>query len=129
MNIFSGLGNLENGIAASWTRNSVIQNNIANVDTPNFKASEVAFETLYKNALEGDDYKLKRTRSTHMAASDASSDFQVIYKHNTVQRMDGNNVDIDREMTDYAKNMIWYNTLQSKINGQFNQLRTAIKGQ
>ncbi len=129
MKIFSGLSGLESGIAASWTRNSVIQNNIANIDTPNFKASEVAFETLYKNALEGDDYKMKRTRATHMGGSAATGDFEVVYKHDTVQRMDGNNVDVDREMTDYAKNVIWYNTLQAKINGQFNQLRTAIKGQ
>ena len=43
--------------------------------------------------------------------------------------MDGNNVDIDQAMADFAKNVIYYNTLLNKVNGQFNQLRTAIKGQ
>lgn len=53
----------------------------------------------------------------------------VIQKEASTYRMDGNNVDIDQEMTDYAKNVIYYNTLLRKINGQFNQLRMAIKGQ
>ncbi len=130
MKIFSGLNGLESGLNASWQRNAVILNNVANVDTPGFKASEVEFESLYKNALENgsDGFQLKRTRATHMVLGDSDGSLQTVFSHNTVERMDENNVNIDKEMTDYAKNVIFYNTLQRKINGQLGQLRTAIKG-
>ena len=134
MGMFDGIKGLENGLEASWLRNETILNNIANNDTPDYSASGVEFETLYKEALEKEDgFQFKQTRATHMPIGGSSdgSDVKgiVSMKSSTNYRMDGNNVDIDQEMTDYAKNVIYYNTLLRKINGQFNQLRTAIKGQ
>ncbi len=132
--MFDGVKPLENGLAASWTRNKTILNNVANVDTPNFTASGVEFEDLYKKALGTEnDFQFKQTRATHRAigAEGNASEIEgvVVPKANTTYRMDGNNVDIDQEMTDFAKNVIYYNTLMRKINGQFNQLRMAIRGQ
>ncbi len=48
--LFSSVNLLEKGLGATWLRNEVISNNIANVDTPGFKASEVEFETLMADA-------------------------------------------------------------------------------
>lgn len=134
MGMFDGLKGLENGLDASWLRNKTILNNVANNDTPNYKASGVDFETLYKAAVEQEDgFRFKRTRATHMPIGGSADGSEVkgvvIQKEASTYRMDGNNVDIDQEMTDYAKNVIYYNTLLRKINGQFNQLRMAIKGQ
>lgn len=134
MNMFDGIKGLENGLSASWLRNQTILNNVANNDTPDFKASGVEFETLYKEAAAREDgFQFKQTRATHVpigGGSDASEvKGVVVQKDPTTYRMDGNNVDIDQEMTDYAKNVIYYNTILRKINGQFNQLRMAIKGQ
>ncbi len=107
---------------------------MAYVVTPDYKASHVEFEELYKAALgDGDDgFRLKKTRESHMAIGgpDTSEVKGVVVKNaDTTYRMDGSNVDIDQEMSDFAKNVIYYNTLLRKINGQFTQLRTAIKGQ
>lgn len=134
MSMFDSLKPLENGLSASWTRNQTILNNVANNDTPNYKAQGVEFESLYKKALGSDsDFQLKKTRASHMTigtSGDVNSvQGTVVQKPDTSYRMDGNNVDIDQEMTSYAKNVIYYNALMRKINGQFNQLRTAIKGQ
>lgn len=133
MGMFDSLKGLENGITASWLRNKTILNNVANNDTPDFKASGVEFEELYKQALSGDNFQFKQTRETHMpigGAGDAEGvQGVVVPKADTTYRMDGNNVDIDQEMTDFAKNVIYYNALMRKINGQFTQLRMAIKGQ
>ena len=52
-NLFSSADLLQNGLKASWIRNAVIRNNLANVETPGFKASDVDFETLFANALSG----------------------------------------------------------------------------
>lgn len=134
MSMFDSLKPLENGLSASWMRNKTILNNVANNDTPNYKATAVEFESLYKKALGSDsDFQLKKTRASHMTlgtSGDVNSvQGTVVQKPDTSYRMDGNNVDIDQEMTAYAKNVIYYNALMRKINGQFNQLRTAIKGQ
>lgn len=129
MDIFSGITPLERGLGASWKRSTIIQNNIANVDTPNYKAQELQFERFFRNALEDDDFKLQRTRKTHMEIpSEFDSLDGMITTTQTTARMDGNNVDIDKETTDFAKNVIYYNTLSQKVNGQFSQLRAAIKG-
>ncbi len=131
MDIFKDVDALAKGLSASWTRNSVIMNNIANADTPDFKASTVEFEDLYRQSLEDreEGFTLKKTRSTHMDIGSASPEDvepAIRQKDDTAARMDGNNVDIDQEMTDLAKNVIYYNALTRKISGEFAQLRLAI---
>lgn len=125
MNIFQGISGLEKGIDASWKRNSVFLNNIANNDTPNFKTSHVEFEELYKAALGDAEPGTYTDRQIDEATSGVHA--MVIKDPDTTYRMDGSNVDIDDEMTGLAKNVIYYNTLTNKINGQFNQLRMAIR--
>ncbi len=132
MDIFDNVSSLQKGLGASWTRNSVISSNIANVDTPGFKSSSVEFESAYKQALEdqADGFKLKKTRSTHMDIGDADLENvqpDIVQNSDTVNRMDGNNVDIDKQMTDLAKNIIYYNALTRKISGEFEQLGYAIR--
>ncbi len=51
---FKGIDLLQKGLDAAWTRNSVITNNIANVDTPGFKSSSVEFEAAMKRAMEAE---------------------------------------------------------------------------
>ncbi len=130
MNIFSGLDKLSWGIEASWKRNSVILNNVANVDTPNFKSSDVQFEEIFRKSIdEQDKFVFNKTRPTHFDIGGRTDKVEavVVQNNNTTQRMDGNNVDIDSEMTKMAKNVIYYNALSRKASGTINQLRTAIK--
>lgn len=123
MNIFRNITPLENGISAAWTRNKVFQNNIANVDTPNFKSSRVQFEELYQEALEEND------GSSEKDLQDTLNNIQavVVKDDATTYRMDGNNVDIDNEITGLAKNVIYYNTLTTKMTREFSQLKLAIR--
>lgn len=132
MDIFKDIGSLQKGLGASWTRNSVISNNIANVDTPGFKSSSVEFESLYQKSLEdeADGFKLKRTRSTHMDIGNTDLENVepvIVQNSDTVNRMDGNNVDVDQQMTNLARNIIYYNALTRKISGEFQQLGYAIR--
>jgi flagellar basal-body rod protein FlgB len=130
MSIFDGIDTMQRGAGASWKRNSVILDNIANVDTPNFKASELHFERYFKSAMEAEGFAHRRTRDKHMRLGVSDEGLAgMVVPSATTERMDGNNVDIDKETTDFAKNVIFYNTLIQKINGQFTQLRTAIRGQ
>lgn len=129
MNIFSNVDQLGKATAASWLRADTINNNIANVETPNFKRSSVAFEQYYKSALDGSRFQQKQTRQKHRTfGEDGGGTARVVRENTTTMRMDGNNVDIDREMTDMARNVIYYNTLTTQTSKQFEALRIAITG-
>ncbi len=128
--IFKSTAYLEKGLDASWTRNEVITNNIANVDTVGFKRSEVEFESIFKEALENGSFEAKRTREGHMYMGSSDLDSispNVIMDGSTSMRLDGNNVDIDYESAELAKNTIYYNTLIQKLTSEFTRLRMAIK--
>lgn len=129
--MFSGIDKLNAGMDAAWTRNEVIANNIANVDTPGFNRSSVEFEEYYKSALNGEtEFTLKRTRAKHIDDGNGGDtpNARIITDTSTTMRMDGNNVDIEKEMSDLAVNSIYYQTLATKVAGEISQLRTAIKG-
>ncbi len=128
--MFGEVEKLATGLDASWKRNEVIMNNIANNDTPEFKRSSLAFEEHYKAALKNEsDFVLKRTRDKHIdkGAGDGSL-MTVEVDESETMRMDGNNVDIEKEMSDLASNVIYYQTLQKKVSSELSQLSIAIKG-
>ncbi len=128
--MFGEVEKLATGLDASWKRNEVIMNNIANNDTPEFKRSSVAFEEHYKAALAGEsDFALKRTRDKHMDIGTANDSLLTVTQDESeTMRMDGNNVDIEKEMSDLASNVIYYQTLQKKVSSELSQLSIAIKG-
>ncbi len=114
-----------------------ISNNLANVDTPGFKRSEVVFSEKLKQAFEAragapQHIAASRTNAAHLdfSAKLDVSDVQpeLITDSNTSLRNDGNNVDIDREMSLLAQNTVWYSTLAQITQQQFAGLRTAITG-
>ena len=128
--IFQTTSYLQKGLDAAWKRQEVIANNVANVNTPDFKASRVEFEEHFKAALEAEagGFKNKKTRAKHI---DFGQDldmlgYSVVKQTNTTERMDGNNVDIDYEMAELAKNSLYYNTLSRKTTQELNRLRVAI---
>lgn len=127
--LFSHMGVLEKALDASWLRNEVIAHNIANADTPGYKKYRVEFEEELKSALEASTLKGKRTRPKHLDIGASSIDQvrpQVVRTDGTQMREDGNNVDMDEEMTSLAKNAIMYNALVQKISGEFRKLKTVI---
>lgn len=114
--MFSSVDLLQKGANASWLRNEVLSNNIANVDTPDFKRSDVVFESLFNRemALSG----------VNARADDLEA--VVVTDNSEPLGLDGNNVDIEKEMTELAKNSIEYYTYINKIKSEFNKLDAAI---
>lgn len=120
---------LEKALDASWTRNKVISNNIANVDTPGFKAQKVEFEDFLAQAIDNRAIKGTITNEKHIpigAGSLHNVQMKISQDSTTSMRLDGNNVDIESEMAQLAKNNIQYNALVEKLSGEFSRLRTAI---
>lgn len=125
-NLFANVGVLQKGLDASWLKNKVISNNIANVDTPGFKASTVSFESVFKAALGTDGISAKKTRAKHIDFSGQNMQAMATRDTGTVYRMDGNNVNIDAENAALAKNTIYYNALVQQLSSEFRRLNMAI---
>lgn len=119
---------IEKALDAAWLRNNVISNNISNIDTPDFKASKVEFETLLNDAISGSNTDMKKTRVKHLKGGLSASDVQpmVTLDVNSDIRMDGNNVDMNTEQTELAKNTLKYYTLLQKISGGITKLDYII---
>ena len=125
--VFKGL---ERSMDAASLRQTVISNNIANVDTPNFKRSEVRFEDLLKKEMNGSlTIQARRTDPRHFSFSTgATVDPQIVQDKTSIMNNNKNNVDIDAEMSLSAKNQLGYSTLVQQVNNEIKHLRTAIGG-
>ena len=128
MNIFGGtISLLERGLSFSALKGKAISQNIANVDTPNYKAKNVDFKEVLANA-QSSSLEAYRTDSRHIAFDSAKSHLGVLNSSNLRYRQDGNGVDMDKEQADLAANQIYYNALVDRVNGKFNTLQNVIKG-
>ena len=108
----------------------MISNNVANVNTPGFKKSDVVFESLLRDQLgDGKRLQMARTNEKHYPqVTGAVPKAQVQVQKDTSIRLDGNNVDIDAEMAGMAKNSIYYQAVAQDIGRYFTSLKNAIKG-
>ena len=120
-NAYNYINVLDKAADASWVRNDVLANNIANADTPNYKRKDVQFETYLSNAVAGTD-SLDET----VANIDLSTLESTTYTEQAglSYREDGNNVDISTENVELAKNQLKYYTL---MNQEFGRLKSAMK--
>ncbi len=124
-NAFNYVNVLNKAADASWLRNEVISNNLANVSTPNYKRSDVEFQSVLRRELQGSESLDKRVASVNLrnlkpiTFSDHS---------NLSYRLDGNNVDIDIEGANLAENQIRYNAIIDSVSHEFNRLKTVLNG-
>ena len=128
-NMFKPMDVIQKGLSASWKRNAIIRNNIANVETPGFKASYLEFESLFKRAVEESGFAGTRTHPKHIEIGTSSLDNlqpMILQSRDLSMRKDGNNVDIESENVRLAQNSIFYNTLMEKLNSEIRRLRMAI---
>jgi flagellar basal-body rod protein FlgB len=120
---------LEKALDASWMKNEVISNNIANVNTPGFKKSSVRFEDQMASAASEFQLGSIQKDSKFLPIGNDSrsiSSPEIVQESFTSVRKDGNNVDVDVEMAELAKNTIKFNAIISQISRQFNNIRNAI---
>lgn len=127
-NCFSTVNYLKKALDGTYLRNEAISNNISNVNTPGYKKSKVEFEDMLKNETKDDNIRLNVTNKEHITFLNKSLKFQsIIEKEESYSmRKDGNNVNIDTEMADLAKNTIMYNALIRQVSDKFSQIRTVI---
>ncbi|MCR5602310.1 MAG: flagellar basal body rod protein FlgB [Lachnospiraceae bacterium] len=129
-NVYNYINVLSKAADASWLRNDAISNNIANVDTPNYKRQDVSFETELKHALRSSKYVSldKKVDALNSNGRLSHVDPRTYLDHSAFSyRLDGNNVDIDTENVELASNQIKYNGLIQSIDQEFKNLKSVIK--
>lgn len=125
-NVFDYVNVLDKALDASALRHEAISNNLANVDTPNYKREDVNFEVQLAKALRHSRYKsmdakvadLKMNRLQPLAYKDYAG---------FSYRIDGNNVDPDTEGVYLAKNQIVYQGLEQSVAQEFKNLQAVMK--
>ena len=119
---------LERALSASSLRQKVISNNISNVNTPGYKKGEVLFEDMLQSVMTSDKLPMVQTNARHLPLHSSGMPIaKTQVNGNTSIRTDGNNVDIDVEMADLAKNSIYYNAVVQQLSSYFSGIKSAIK--
>ncbi len=123
---FNYINILDKAADASWTRNDVISNNIANATTPNYKRQDVKFEDVLEMELRGAKNTSLDNKVSNVSLKRLNTQVytdSVGYSY----RLDGNNVDVETENVELAANQIKYNMLTDSINNEFKLLQTVMK--
>lgn len=126
---------LERGIDVSLVRHQVISDNIANVDTPHFKRTEVTFESQLDRALDSE----KKARFPVYMTNKGHIDFfrpldyrsvapRLHIEHDTNMRNDKNNVDVEKEVALSVKNSLRYRAMSQRLSQNFKMLGLAMQG-
>jgi flagellar basal-body rod protein FlgB len=131
--IFTKAGVEKLGLAlnAVGAKNRVISENIANIDTPGYKAKDLKFHDVMNEYLgEGKKLPLANTNEKHLPPKTrvvSAEDF-VYQQNNPSVRNDGNDVNVDYEMSQLAESNVRYQMLSQMTAGKFAKLKTAITG-
>lgn len=118
----------ENALRVRAHRNEVLASNIANADTPNYKARDVDFSTALRNARTT-TIELQRTSDMHREAwGTTRSGGKLVYRVPVQPTLDGNTVEADVEQAKFAENAVQYRASLRFLDGSIRTLKYAIKG-
>jgi flagellar basal-body rod protein FlgB len=123
---------LERALNLSSLQHRVLASNVANMDTPNYKAMELAVaEEMNRNHDSGSGIQLVQTRPGHLPLKHNPADhlnLKVAKPPEFSLRGDGNTVDLDRTMGKLAENTLLYKTAAQILSQKFSGLKNAIRG-
>jgi len=110
-------------------RQELIGHNLANVDTPGYRAQTVDFQSALRRALDKTSrLDLKTTNVAHQAAPNRVDRVLITHRKGGVLRADGNNVDIDVELSQMAETGIHYNALTTLVSKKLLLLKNIASG-
>ena len=123
---FDYINVLDKAADASWKRQELISNNIANQDTPEYKRQDVDFEGQLQQALKNTKYKSIDDKVSDLKLNRLEARQYTDYA-NYSYRLDGNNVDPEQEQIKLAANQMKYEGLINSLTQQFQNLNIVIK--
>lgn len=128
LDLFGGtISSLEKGLSYATLKNKAITQNIANVDTPNYKTKEVSFKDVLNDAKQA-TIPAHRTDARHYDFKINIGSSGVYSNENFRSRANGNAVNMDAEQAKLAENTIYYNALIDRVSSKFSTLNNVVKG-
>lgn len=125
---YSNVNFFQKALDATWLRNEAISNNIANVNTPGYKRATVEFENILKDKMIERTVPLRTTNIRHIGKNNSIHNINPKIKINKEYstKHDKNNVNIDVEMANLAKNTIMYNAIVNQTSREFEKIKSVI---
>jgi flagellar basal-body rod protein FlgB len=128
INFDTALGIHPQALGLREKRSELLAANLANADTPGFKARDLDFQSVLKQTLPP-TVTLEKTQAGHFTASDLSLGASLQYRVPNQASLDGNTVEAQVEQAKYAENSLQYQASLRFINGKLGGLMTAIRGE
>ena len=116
---------IRQGLDASSLRSKVISNNIANINTAEYKKFDVTFEESFNRS---GNMEVKKTKEKHISNNMTEGTINIARDESTSMREDGNNVDLDLEKVEQAANTLMYNALITQANNKLNLSKYVVTG-
>lgn len=124
------LGIHQHALEGRVKRAEVLANNLANADTPGYKARDIDFQAMMEKAQAGmSGFSMSRTHESHMDTSSMSGDSELLYRVPHQPSVDGNTVDAQQEQSRFMRNAMDYQASFQFLNGKVTGIKKAISGQ
>jgi flagellar basal-body rod protein FlgB len=128
MNFDNLFGIHERALILRSQRAEVLAANLANSDTPGYKARDFDFKALLNSEIDSSS-RLKTTNSMHIQPESGPVPFlQLLYRTPMQPSMDGNTVDTEREHVAFSTNAVEYQASIGFINSKISSIRKALRG-
>jgi flagellar basal-body rod protein FlgB len=130
INLDSYLGNLGNALELRGKRAEVLASNMANADTPNYKARDFDFQAALGQA-QGQQVVLRATAKGHIKPEGSAGGVQpaLQYRIPNQPSLDGNSVDIQLEKSAFTENAVQYQATLSFLDSRIKGLKNALRGE
>jgi flagellar basal-body rod protein FlgB len=128
INFDTALGIEPKVLAFREKRSEILAANLANADTPNYKARDLDFKSVLKQSLVS-GVAVERTHAGHITPQQQVFGANVMYRTPSQVSLDGNTVESHVEQAKYAENAVQYQASLQFIKGDFSDLMTALRGQ
>ncbi|MDX1341017.1 MAG: flagellar basal body rod protein FlgB [Reinekea sp.] len=125
----NSLGIHDNALLVRSERSSVLANNLANADTPGFKARDIDFKAILRGEVaKQTSLHMNETNDRHIPGR-AHDEWEKLYRHPLQPSIDGNTVEENVENKEFTENAMAYNASFEFLNGKFKGLTGALRGE
>jgi flagellar basal-body rod protein FlgB len=130
MNLDHYLGYLGNALELRGKRAEVLASNMANADTPHYKAQDFDFKAALSQA-QGEQMNMRTTRAGHISPNGAGAGLQpqLQYRIPNQPSLDGNSVDVQLEKSAFTENAVQYQATLSFLDSRIKGLMAALRGE
>lgn len=130
INLDNYLGHLSNALELRGRRAEQLASNMANADTPNYKARDFDFKAAL-NQAQGDQMRMRTTQKGHIPVNGSGSGVQphLQYRIPSQPSLDGNTVDTQLEKSAFTENAVQYQATLNFLDSQIRGLKDALRGE